>query len=143
MAKLWEVIKAFQEGEAEKAERIGHSTHSKIVAIKTSLGISFYDQNGDPYINQTIDHMDLSTDWQIIEKPEQKIFARLIIVHQVMSENKETSIIVGTFENTSLQEVRRTVDGFPDGIVRTIFVVGINENGETTILVQEGKPVDA
>lgn len=140
MAKFWEVIKAFQEGSAVKAFR---NSDISVKAIKEEQGIVFYDRNNEPYSAQDISNYDLSMEWQIIEPLDRKEFRVLQIVFQSHMEGRTPRLIPEAIENDSLDNaIGRIRNDYTDETLTVLSAVGITEEGETIILVQEGDIVE-
>lgn len=139
MAKLWEVLKAFDEGTSKKATRY---TTRRLVELNKNLGndgVSIY-FDGSVAAFSVGDFE--ATDWHIIESKEHKTFDHIIIVHQVLRDQQNPFTVVGAFNNTSLFEARGITDYIPIGITKLVSAVGITNEGETIILVQEGETVE-
>ena len=143
MAKLWEVIKAFQEGTAIKAVR---ETNNRVKMIREKDGIVFYDGNDKPYDVQRVSEYDLLIEWEIIERTQSKEFDFMLVVAEMttIDEDPHSWVEHELFNGVSFDAAfEKLKSDYAGSKVKILSAVGSNENGETTILVQEEEPVDA
>jgi len=143
MAKLWEVIKAIQEGKAEKAFRSSLSTH-KVFLRKTDEGVRFFTNDGaKPCDSQGISNKDQEADWQIVEILDRKEFRVIQALFKLHGHGRSTRKIPELFENNSLKNAVDCVQrDYPEDVITVLGAVGISDTGEITILVQEGERID-
>lgn len=139
MAKFWEVIKAFQEGSADKAER---GTSRKIKAVREGFGVGFYDDDDKPFDSQGVGNDDLTAEWEIIVKPEHVKYDFLQMVVEVYDGDRMTRRQY-TITNESLHYAERYASNdFGNKRIEVRAAVGISKKGVITILVQEGERVN-
>lgn len=140
MAKFWEVIKAFQEGSADKAVRV---TNNQIKVTREERGIVFRGADDKKIHVQEVGDDDLTIEWEIIVKPEH---VKYDFLHMVVIVYDGDRMIRRQYalKNTSLFNAKCYASNEYDN--KTIGVraaTGISKSGVITILVQEGEPVDA
>lgn len=139
MVKLWEVLKAFDEGQAERAWREckGQSVdlhHNKSEKINT-LYI-------DGIESALRDEDFRAEDWYILEKTDRKKFKFLYVIYELSGSQRTTRLKNDDYTDLNLLEAQQLVrKEYPDDIVSVLSAVGVSESGEANILVQEGRMV--
>lgn len=143
MAKLWEVIKAMQEGKAEKAFRTSTAKH-QIFLRKNEDGISFFLNDGaNPCEYQGLGNKDLDGEWQIVEVLERKEFRVIQALFKLHGHGRSTRKIPELFENNSLKNAVDCLQrDYPEDVITVLGAVGISDTGEITILAQNGVAID-
>ena len=142
MAKLWEVLKAFDEGTAVKAER--KTTMGDVVVTLAyhgpANGVSFL---RDSMGNHPIDSDFTSTDWDILERPDRHLFAVIYATFKIKRSGKPASISSVAYDDRSLLSVQQIMHKqYPDTIISVHAAMGVSESGAVTIIVEEGKMVE-
>lgn len=140
MAKLWEVLKAFDEGMAIKATRYAKGRLVDLNKNPQNQGVNIY---FDGKITELKNDDFEATDWRIIERLHRKAFRVLQIVFQSHMEGRTPRLIPESIENDSLDDaIGRIRNDYTDETLTVLSAVGITEEGETIILVQEGDVVE-
>lgn len=140
MAKLWEVLKAFDEGKAFKAKSYD------LLMVQEKEGIVFYNNDGKTD-EQNINSDDLNVEWTVVENLEQKTFEFLYVIYDISGHERgklmksyDYQHLTQTYGSLSLLDAKKLIQtAYPGDQARILSAVGVSESGETTILVQEGK----
>lgn len=143
MARLWEVLKAFEEGKAEKAFRSSLSTR-KVFLKKTDEGVRFFTNDGaKPCDSQGISNKDQEADWQIVEILYRKEFRVVQALFKLEGPGRPARILPELFENDSLKDaIGRIENDYSEDTVEVLGAVGFSNDGSLTILVQNGVAID-
>lgn len=143
MAKFWEVIKAFQEGTADKAEYM-NGVNRKIIVLKKGFGLSFCDDQENPFDGQGVRDDYLNGGWVIIENPAAKVHDYLMVVCRITE--KEGGLFWSEheiFQHCSLNDaIKRMEKEFNDSDVKLLSAAASNHNGVVTVLAYEGGMVE-
>lgn len=144
MAKLWEVLKAFDEGTSVEAERTTDKDQrvsmlyngiDKMAPIATYL-------DGEYHASYLREQDISATDWRILDKPDHRVFDVVYATFELRGRKGPSKTSV-TFQDMSLLKVQRIVGKqYPDAIISVLSSVGVSKSGAITILVQEGKMVE-
>lgn len=142
MAKFWEVIKAFQEGTAEKAEYV-NDVNRKIIVIKEGFGLSFCDDQENPFDAQGVRDDYTNGDWRIIESPAAKTNDYLLVVCKIIDDSQNHWSEHEIFQHCSLNDAfKRMKHEFRDNNVELLSAVASSYNGVVTVLAYEGGMVE-
>lgn len=143
MAKLWEVLKAFQEGTADKAEYM-NGVNRKIIVIKKEFGLSFCDDQENPFDAQGVRDDYLNGNWKIVESPAAKTNDYLMVVCKITdTETNDFWSEHEIFQHSSLDNaVKKMKHEFRDKQVELLSAVASNYKGVVTVLAYEGGMVE-
>lgn len=140
MAKLWEVLQAFDAGTSVKAKR--SSVLGSVYIKREEDGLNFYLENGKKCEDQGFTNIDLNADWEILEKSDRQVFTVLYATFKVQISGKSVSLSSVAYHSESLLSVQQILNKqYPDAIISVLSAVGVSKPGAITILVQEGKMV--
>lgn len=136
MAKLWEVLKAFEEKEATQASRWNGTGN---VTLKLAgEEIIFYDVQGVPFDYQGIAGSDLTEEWTIVEDLNIKKFRHLFVVVRITDDESDVFWKSLAKENMSLNEFLEWFHTDMRDVVEVMTAVGVSTSSEATVIVQEG-----
>lgn len=142
MAKFWEVIKAFQEGTADKAEYM-NDVNRKVIVIKREFGLSFCDDQESPFDGQGVRDDYLNGDWEIIENPAAKTNDYLLVVCKIIDGSQNSWSEHEIFQHCSLDKaLEKMKQEFRDNQVYLLSAVASDHKGVVTVLAYEGGMVE-
>lgn len=138
MARLWEVLKAFDEGTAIKAVRKTDDPR-EIIELKKVDGKTFktigHDKQNLAF--QGFYDGDFTKEWDIVALRHHE-FRHLFVVIRITDDEEDIFWRSHVKENMSLSEFLEWFQSDEDDCVEVMTAVGVSENSEATIIVQEG-----
>ena len=136
MAKLWEVLKAFEDKKSVQAQRWNGAGNVTLKLDGEEL--IFYDVRGVPFDYQGIAGSDLTEDWTIVEDLNCKKFRHLFVIIQITDDEEDIFWRTHTKENMSLSEFLEWFQSEEGDVVEVMTAIGVSTSSEATIIVQEG-----
>lgn len=136
MAKLWEVLKAFDEGGAILATRKAKQRLVELRKNPGNQGVSVYFDHG---ITELKNDDFAAEDWQIIENPAAKTNDYLMVVCRITDDSKNTWSEHEIFQQFSLNKAFEKMKyEFRGHNVELLSAVASSYNGAVTVLAYEG-----